>query len=72
MKSFFGTKVKSVYNVKRKVLTISGLDKSVSQFIGVIGGQNVKVSGSKVTIDVSKVSDVDQALSMISIVTEVK
>jgi hypothetical protein len=72
--SLFGKKkIKSIYFKKKKELSIKGLDASTVNFLKIVGAKNIKKSTrTSVLIDVKSVDDVEQALAMIEIVTEVK
>jgi hypothetical protein len=64
---------KAMYFKKKKHLALNNLTKESIQLIKLIGGSNViKTTSNSVVIDVARVDDVDQALSMIAIVTEVR
>ncbi len=66
-------KIKTVYYKKKKELKITGLNSSMVEFLKLVGNKTVSTSTrSSVTIDVRTVKDVEQALSLIEIVNEVK
>ncbi len=63
----------AVYYKKQKLLHIKKLNKLGVNFIALIGGDNIKrKNNNSITIDVSKVKDVDTALNMIEIVDTVR
>jgi len=68
-KSLFG---EVIYYKKKKKITFVCNDVSVAKMFEIVGGPKSSRRGKTVTIDVSKVKDVDQALEMISVVTDVK
>lgn len=74
MLGLFGDKkIKAVYFRKKKELKITGLNSTMVNFLALVGNKTVKSSTrTSVTIDVKAVKDVEQALSMIEIVNEVK
>jgi len=73
MFGFDDKKIKTIYFKKKKELKITGLTSSMVDFLLLVGNKTVKTSTrSSVTIDVRAVKDVEQALSMIEIVNEVK
>ena len=63
---------KSVYFRKKKTLVMTVSDANIAKLFGIIGGKNVKVRGKTITVDVSNIPDVETALEMIEIVTDVK
>jgi hypothetical protein len=70
---FDDPKIKAVYYRKKKELKITGLNTTMVSFLNLVGNKTVKSSTrSSVIIDVKAVKDVEQALSMIEIVNEVK
>jgi hypothetical protein len=70
---FDKSKTKAIYYRKKKELKITGLNSTMVSFLTLVGNKTVKSSTrSSVTIDVRAVKDVEQALSMIEIVNEVK
>jgi hypothetical protein len=70
---FDDPKIKAVYYRKKKELKITGLNATMVSFLNLVGNKTVKSSTrSSVIIDVKAVKDVEQALSMIEIVNEVK
>ena len=70
---FDDPKIKAVYYRKKKELKITGLNSTMVSFLNLVGNKTVKSSTrSSVIIDVKAVKDVEQALSMIEIVNEVK
>lgn len=70
---FDDPKIKAVYYRKKKELKITGLNTTMVNFLNLVGNKTVKSSTrSSVIIDVKAVKDVEQALSMIEIVNEVK
>lgn len=74
MLGLFGDKkIKAVYFRKKKELKITGLNSTMVNFLTLVGNKTVRTSTrTSVTIDVKAVKDVEQALSMIEIVNEVK
>ncbi len=70
---FDKSKTKAIYYRKKKELKITGLNSTMVSFLTLVGNKTVKSSTrSSVVIDVRAVKDVEQALSMIEIVNEVK
>jgi len=71
--NLFSKKTKAIYYKKRKELLIKGLETNLVGFLKIVGSKNIKKSTrSSVTIDVSAIDNVEEALSMIEIVNEVK
>ena len=66
-------KIQSTYFKKKKLLIFKGLSKDIVAFLQIVGGDNIqKSTNTSITVDVKKIKDVETALEMISIVTDVK
>ena len=63
---------KSVYYRKKKELVMTVGDTKTAKLFGIIGGENARVRGKTVRINVAKIPDVESALDMIEIVTDIK
>ena len=63
---------KSVYYRKKKELVMTVGDAGTAKLFGIIGGENVRVRGKTIRINVAKIPDVETALDMIEIVTDIK
>jgi len=63
---------KSVYYKKKKKLVMTVGDAATAKLFVIIGGNNVTSRGKTVSVNVSNVKDVETALTMLEIVTEVK
>ena len=66
-------KVKATYYKKKRELLMQNLDPQAVNFLKLVGSKNIKKSTrTSVKIDVSSVDNVEEALSMLEIVNEVK
>ena len=68
-----GKPIKSAYGTDSKTLKISNLNKQMVDFLLIVAGDNIiKSTRSYVIVDVSSIKDVETALNMINVVSEVK
>lgn len=69
----FDREIKATYMTKKKILKLKVNNRQIADFLKIVGGENTtRKSSGEVWVDVSKVKDVETALSMISIVTKIE